>query len=357
MNRRMKIKNKFLQNKEKKIKYESYSQLIPKNEYLHFIQKESTRSICQKKALILQFQQLKDKYPKVESNIQFQYFVQEATKKNQLYFHYLTRLQLLLNHFIPFQYTKKIIDKIMNTPNIKDTEVLQSIHRIFKEHGFKKDMKIHPDECNPWEFILNNLVPKIQEYVTKEFGSPKFHYLDVGCGSGKKTNIFSKLFDLPKTMVYGADIPNWGPYQFNKSKLPFHFEFIRDGVIEYPDNSFEVVSAILTLHHVPDLTSFLKEIKRILKPNGLLLIIEHDNHNKFDNLITDLQHTLYSYLYDNNHNYLEENNFNRYFNYMEWDFIFSKLNLNFYSGGVIYLKGSSHYFGYDYQFFKIYINK
>lgn len=354
---KIKIKDKFLQNKEKKIKYESYSELIPKNEYLEFIKKETTRSICQKKALIIQYRLLKDKYPKTDSNIQFQYYVHEAMKKNQLYFHYLTRLQLLLNHFIPYEYTKKVIDKIINTPDIKDIEVIKNIFSIFKKHGFKKNIQILPDECSSWEFIFNNLVPKIQEYTTKQFGSPKFHYLDVGCGSGKKTKIFSKLFELPKTMIFGADIPNWGPYQFDKSKLPFHFEFIRDGMIEYPDNSFEVVSAILTLHHVPDLTGFIKELKRVLKPNGLLLIIEHDNHNKFDNLITDLQHTLYSYLYDNNHKYLEEKIYNRYFNYMEWKYIFYKQNFLYYSGGVIYLKGSSHYFGYDYQIFNIFVNK
>ncbi len=40
----------------------------------------------------------------------------------------------------------------------------------------------------------------------------------------------------------------------------------------YPDNSFEVVTMWHVLEHVTDPNNYLKEIHRILKPDGLLLV-------------------------------------------------------------------------------------
>lgn len=50
--------------------------------------------------------------------------------------------------------------------------------------------------------------------------------------------------------------------------------------IELPDNCADVITLNSILHHIPDSTHFLLEIKRILKPGGLLLI-GHEPNRRF----------------------------------------------------------------------------
>jgi SAM-dependent methyltransferase len=46
------------------------------------------------------------------------------------------------------------------------------------------------------------------------------------------------------------------------------------GAINFPDNSFELINVFSTLHHIPNVTFVLKELFRVLKPNGYLLLKE-----------------------------------------------------------------------------------
>lgn len=47
-----------------------------------------------------------------------------------------------------------------------------------------------------------------------------------------------------------------------------------EGVIEYPDNYFDIVTSFGTLHHIPNALFVLKELYRVTKPGGYLLIRE-----------------------------------------------------------------------------------
>jgi SAM-dependent methyltransferase len=46
------------------------------------------------------------------------------------------------------------------------------------------------------------------------------------------------------------------------------------GVINFPDNSFDLITVFSTLHHIPNVTFVLGELFRVLKPGGYLLLKE-----------------------------------------------------------------------------------
>lgn len=50
-----------------------------------------------------------------------------------------------------------------------------------------------------------------------------------------------------------------------------------DGLLEFPDNSFDLVTSFSTLHHIPNVSHVLSEIIRVLKPGGTLLLREPIN--------------------------------------------------------------------------------
>jgi SAM-dependent methyltransferase len=49
------------------------------------------------------------------------------------------------------------------------------------------------------------------------------------------------------------------------------------GAIDFPDNSFDLINVFSTLHHIPNVAFVLKELFRVLKPGGYLLLKEPIN--------------------------------------------------------------------------------
>ena len=47
-----------------------------------------------------------------------------------------------------------------------------------------------------------------------------------------------------------------------------------DGKLDFPDNSFDLVTCFGTLHHIPNVTFVLSELVRVLKPGALLMLRE-----------------------------------------------------------------------------------
>ena len=89
--------------------------------------------------------------------------------------------------------------------------------------------------------------------------------------------------------------------------------------IPFQSNYFDCIILSLVLHHAEEIGKVTDECFRLLKKNGIVLIIEHDVWNDYDNMIINLQHILYSTLYDQK---LEKRG--SYYNIYEWDYIFSK---------------------------------
>ena len=54
----------------------------------------------------------------------------------------------------------------------------------------------------------------------------------------------------------------------------------------------------LALHHCEDIIKTIKECKRILKDNGIIIIVEHDIWRDEDNMIINLQHLIYRYIFN-----------------------------------------------------------
>lgn len=114
-----------------------------------------------------------------------------------------------------------------------------------------------------------------------------FTILDIGCGGGKTIQRLARMADSGK--VFGIDAAaksvavsqrtnrqairnrQVAISQASVSKLPF------------PDGMFDCVTAVETHYFWPDFASDLREVLRVLKPNGtLLLLAEVYRCEKFD---------------------------------------------------------------------------
>jgi len=101
------------------------------------------------------------------------------------------------------------------------------------------------------------------------------HLLDVGCGSGI---LIKYLLDANRGMkLFGLDIT---PKMVDVAKR----KFANDSSVEitlgsavkmpYKDSSFDYVTCASSFHHHPDPLKSAKEMVRVLKPGGKLLILD-----------------------------------------------------------------------------------
>ena len=105
--------------------------------------------------------------------------------------------------------------------------------------------------------------------------------LEVGCGSGAFTTFVARAVG-PKGKVYALDIQKEMLEQLAKklakpeNKDIKNIELIHDSAYELPftENSLDLVYMITVLQEIPDKKRVLQEIKRVLKPGGILAVTE-----------------------------------------------------------------------------------
>ena len=110
-------------------------------------------------------------------------------------------------------------------------------------------------------------IDKILQYIPKR---DNVHILDIGCGNGKmlgylqqKTGAFIHGFDYSENAIETA-----------KHLYPVNSEF-RECIIgdmEYPEEQFDVITSMDTMYFAKDMSAFVAQIKRWLKPDGVFFV-------------------------------------------------------------------------------------
>lgn len=106
--------------------------------------------------------------------------------------------------------------------------------------------------------------------------------LDVGCGLGHWSEQLFKNLPL-EARVTGLELdPKWvqeAPKRLEQMGLAGRFEIIQGSAESLPfaDRTFDMVTCQTVLIHLKDIPAALKEMKRVLKPGGLLAVAEPNN--------------------------------------------------------------------------------
>ena len=103
--------------------------------------------------------------------------------------------------------------------------------------------------------------------------------LDVGTGSGDFIEVLQDVF--PNAQIVGVD-PDTDSLQEASKKYPgVSFKKMSAENLEFADNSFDMASISMALHHLPDIQTSLKEMQRIVKSGGWIIVNElfSDNLN------------------------------------------------------------------------------
>ncbi len=96
--------------------------------------------------------------------------------------------------------------------------------------------------------------------------------LDTGTGTGDFIEVLKEVFPVAK--ITGID-PNTESLQEAGIKYP-DVSFAEMGAenLKFTDNSFDLASISMALHHLPDIQKALKEIQRVVKSGGWIIVNE-----------------------------------------------------------------------------------
>ena len=120
------------------------------------------------------------------------------------------------------------------------------------------------ESVSQWSRLMSKVYRETKRNIEKEYPSGKL--LDMGCGLG----LFLKLWNPQKWELFGIDISKKA-VEYAKSKGLN----VKEGSLEktdFSDDYFDVITMFYVLEHLPHPLKVLKEARRILKENGLLII-------------------------------------------------------------------------------------
>jgi len=193
----------------------------------------------------------------------------------------------------------------------KDSEGTEIMHRFFEQ--MMKDI----DEKNATDDFIYNSLKSVYQDIVKKKGKVDYNtirltrraddvirilkeydgnilinrMLDVGCSDGTMTASIGKVLNLEKDDVHGCDILDLE--EGKQSDDMIYTKMTNVDKLPYKDGMFDLVTIFMAMHHFIKLHDMIGEIRRVLKPNGLLIFREHDCPDKDFSYLLDIQHGLY----------------------------------------------------------------
>lgn len=106
-------------------------------------------------------------------------------------------------------------------------------------------------------------------------GKPILKVLDIGTGAGDFIKLITPVFS-PETTIIGIDPSEEALTDARRGNTLPNVEFIQmEGEkLNFPDHSFDVVCLSNAMHHLASTEQTFSEMKRVVKPEGWLLIAE-----------------------------------------------------------------------------------
>ena len=117
------------------------------------------------------------------------------------------------------------------------------------------------------EFLQRRTYASRARAVERALGGRKGRVIDVGCGPGW----LLREFDARGWEAMGTELSSTAA-SFARDELKLNVESHELRDLKFPDRHFDAVTLWHVLEHMPEPSALLREISRVLKPGGVLLV-------------------------------------------------------------------------------------
>jgi ubiquinone/menaquinone biosynthesis C-methylase UbiE len=132
-----------------------------------------------------------------------------------------------------------------------------------------------------YDVVMVQLTRRLYQRVVEDLGlirPGEGKALDAGAGPGTLARDIARRF--PQLEVYGIDLSEEMMLLAREHakregvEERVHFDIGNIGQLPYPDHTFDVVVSTISMHHWYELEQPLRELHRVLRPGGRLLIYD-----------------------------------------------------------------------------------
>ncbi len=181
----------------------------------------------------------------------------------------------------------KKLEELSARVNSTDDEILEKLRKfIFSKRKDYMSLVVQDDKGR----ILNRT-----GHVRKLISHPPSHYLDLGAGDGEIPSALAQEWEIGPENVYALDIVD---YSKRNNRIKW-IQYSSEKTIPLKDQSIELVSSFMVLHHVEDLEKTLSEVHRILRSKGKFMIRETDATERsvyvLNKFLDDMFYTVFQY--------------------------------------------------------------
>ena len=135
----------------------------------------------------------------------------------------------------------------------------------------------------PHSFFTEAKADALRELIAARLhGAHKPHMLDIGCGIGELHPHIRGMFGR----ICGTDVSAASIAQARIRNPGVEYETYAGESLPYDSGTFDLSLAICVLHHVlpSQWAGFLREMRRVVRPGGLVCLIEHNPLNPLTRL-------------------------------------------------------------------------
>ncbi|MHA2075334.1 MAG: class I SAM-dependent methyltransferase, partial [Candidatus Hodarchaeales archaeon] len=146
--------------------------------------------------------------------------------------------------------------------------------RAFDLHYFEEKLMVSPVKKLMLSYFEINIFKYLLRSIKVNIGNKRI--LEVGCGAGYGIIQINKNFAPLEYYAFDSSrkMVSLSIAKAKKHEIPVNIFWGDVREINLEPNKFDVVFVFTVLHHVEGWQEALKEINRVLKPKGLLLINE-----------------------------------------------------------------------------------
>jgi len=225
-------------------------------------------------------------------------FAYKRTTQNLLRLLYVCKFYGI-NHKLIYRNLKKWVFN-----NYTDIQIINCLKKMVNK---PKHTEITRDRGNTRVNDITELFTNSVDLYGKHILPCFTKYLDIGAGDCVITKSLAQFFGIKKGYTYAIDIESWS----NKSNE----EYGKDSQINYiyidppvdeksefnhtlDENTFDIITIFQTLHHMKNFINVIKDVYRLLKPGGIVIIREHDARSNPVRALCHIEHLIYGIFAD-----------------------------------------------------------
>lgn len=141
--------------------------------------------------------------------------------------------------------------------------------------GFEKSSSIFLDKIEKSDGRYQLISKSVKEHSETHPIGDKLKILDVGCGKGRYIKNLTE--DFQQGQYYAVDISEEVMKRIPDDIIKQQGSLLR---IPFASNTFDFVYSTEALEHAVDIGNAIRELNRVLKPGGTLVIIDKSLHSK-----------------------------------------------------------------------------